>query len=121
MLRILSDFELPGGICHAYSGSLQQAERFIAQGFKLGFGGMLTFERSSRLRKLAGTLPVESLVLETDAPDMPGVAHRYTRNSPAYLPEVLQVMARLRDRPEDELAGQLLANSRGVLALTQTA
>jgi len=59
-----------GGTAHAFNGSLQQAEQYIELGFKLGFGGMLTYERSSKLRKLASELPLESIVLETDAPDM---------------------------------------------------
>ena len=59
-----------GGIIHAFSGSLQQAERFIALGFKLGFGGAVTFERAQRLRRVLVSVPLEAIVLETDSPDM---------------------------------------------------
>ena len=59
------------GIAHAFNGSLVQAQAFVSLGFKLGFGGALTFERALQLRRLASQLPLDALVLETDAPDMP--------------------------------------------------
>ena len=71
MLSLLKKNRVKGGICHAFNGSFQQAQQYIDLGFKLGFGGMLTYERSTRLRKLAAGLPIDSIVLETDAPDMP--------------------------------------------------
>lgn len=110
---------VPGGIVHAFNGSPQQAQQYLALGFKLGFGGMLTFARSSRLRALATTLPLEALVLETDAPDMSGAAHRGERNSPAFLPEVLQALAQLRGQDADYLAEQTSHNARQVLDLTR--
>jgi TatD DNase family protein len=100
-----------GGIAHAFNGSRQQAEQYIALGFKLGFGGMVTYERSSKLRTLAVELPLESLVLETDAPDMSPVSHHGERNSPEYLPEVLQVLAGLRDMDVELLAYKLTNNT----------
>ncbi|MEN8168797.1 MAG: TatD family hydrolase [Pseudomonadota bacterium] len=106
-----------GGIAHAFNGSRQQAEQYIELGFKLGFGGMLTFERSSKLRALAAGLPLESLVLETDAPDMSPVAHRGQRNSPEYLPETLYTLAGLRGMDAEKLAVVLLANTREILHL----
>ena len=120
MLRILHGFDHVGGICHAFNGSLQQAEGFIGMGFKLGFGGMLTYERSTRLRRLASELPLDALVLETDAPDMPGAAHRYGRNSPAWLPEVLESLADLRNEDRQTLGKTLLTNSRAALGLAHT-
>jgi TatD DNase family protein len=95
------------GIAHAFNGSDVQAQEFIRLGFKLGFGGALTYERALRLRHLAQTVPLESLVLETDAPDMP--PHwLYTtaqdrvggatqgRNEPCELPRIAEVLAQLR-------------------------
>ena len=117
MLQTLRRFDLAGGICHAFNGSLQQAERYIDMGFCLGFGGMLTFERSNHLRRLAAELPLDAVVLETDAPDMTVAAHRFERNSPAYLPDVLAALAGLRREPAGELAAQTTANVRRVLAL----
>ncbi len=104
-----------GGIAHAFNGSRQQAQQYIDLGFKLGFGGMVTYERSSKLRQLAAELPLASLVLETDAPDMTPSAHHGGRNSPEYLPEVLQALAALRGMGAQELAERLLVNSRELL------
>jgi TatD DNase family protein len=95
------------GIAHAFSGSLQQAQAFIALGFKLGFGGALTYERANRLRQLATELPLESIVLETDAPDMPphwlyttaeqrANGEPQGRNEPGELPRIAQELAVLR-------------------------
>jgi len=118
-LKLLRRFRLPrGGICHAFNGSLQQARQYIDLGFKLGFGGMLTHERSHKLHRLARELPLEALVLETDAPDMPPASHRGQRNSPEYLPEVLQTLARLRVQDATEIAAQTTANAIDLLELT---
>jgi TatD DNase family protein len=117
MLNTLRRFRLAGGFCHAFNGSRQQADRYLEMDFRLGFGGMLTYERSSRLRGLAADLPLEAIVLETDAPDMTVASHRYQRNSPAYLPEVLATLAEIRGTPEEALATRTTANARGVLGL----
>ena len=102
---------------HAFNGSLQQANQYIDIGFKLGFGGMLTYKRSSKLRKLARDLPVEAIVLETDAPDMTVASHHGERNSPEYLPEVLASLSEVRQQPMDELAVLTSQNARDVLRL----
>lgn len=118
VLATLKRLKFPhGGIAHAFNGSLPQAQQYIALGFKLGFGGMLTYERSSKLRQLARELPLQAIVLETDAPDMTPAAHHGERNSPEYLPEVLQVLAMLRGMDAAALAAQLLANTRETLQL----
>jgi TatD DNase family protein len=117
MLNTLRRYRLKGGICHAFNGSLQQADRYIEMGFCLGFGGMLTFERSNHLRRIAAQLPLEVIVLETDAPDMTVASHRFERNSPAYLPEVLETLAGLRGIPQDEVAAQTSHNARRLLGL----
>lgn len=108
-----------GGIAHAFNGSMQQAQRYIDMGFKLGFGGTMTFERSTKIRELARSLPLESIVLETDAPDMTVASHQGERNSPEYLPECLQALSQIRNLPEEELARQLEINSRAVLNLNE--
>ncbi len=117
MLRLLRDAKVVGGIAHAFNGSLEQARRYLDLGFKLGFGGMLTFERSSRLRRLARELPIEAIVLETDAPDLTVASHRFERNSPEYLPEVLAALAQVRDSAPEQIAAQTTANARAVLGL----
>jgi len=117
VLSALKRIPVRGGIAHAYNGSLQQAAVYEQLGFKLGFGGMLTYTRSSKLRALAAALPVDSLVLETDAPDLTVVQHRGERNSPEYLPYCLAALAEVRAESPDELARQTTANARAVLGL----
>lgn len=104
-----------GGIAHAFNGSRQQAEQFIALGFKLGFGGVASFERARKIRKLARELPLESIVLETDAPDLPPASRYGQRNSPEYLPEILQVIAQLRDLPPEVVAEHTTRNAIEVM------
>ena len=106
-----------GGIAHAFNGSIQQAQQYISLGFKLGFGGMLTFERSTKLRSLAKQLPLESIVLETDSPDMTVVQHRGERNSPEYLPYVLEALADIRDESMRFIAAQTTMNVKTLLKL----
>ena len=109
-----------GGIIHAFNGSLQQAEKLIDLGFKLGFGGMLTYEKSAKLRNLAKQLPIDAIVLETDAPDMTGASHQGERNSPEYLPEVLRAVAEIRQQPEEYLAEKIYDNSLLILGIKKS-
>ena len=126
LLKGLREVPVQGGIAHAFNGSLQQAQAFIALGFKLGFGGALTYERALHLRRLALELPLEALVLETDAPDMPPHWLYRTaqeraqglpqgRNAPAELPRIAAVLAGLRQLPLDALAQAHWANAGAAL------
>jgi len=117
MLSILKRMRVRGGIAHAFNGSLHQAAEYAGLGFKLGFGGMLTFERSSKLRALAKAVPFESIVLETDAPDMTVAQHRGERNSPEYLPFCLAALAEARETDPQAIARQTTANAVEVLGL----
>ena len=117
VLATLKRVRVCGGICHAFNGSLQQASLYQELGFSFGFGGMLTFERSTKLRALAKALPVESIVLETDAPDMTVMQHRGERNSPEYLPYCLAALAEVREEDAEELARITTENAREVLNL----
>lgn len=117
VLATLKRIRVRGGFAHAFNGSLQQAQQYIDLGFKLGFGGMLTFERSNKLRGLAKALPLDALVLETDAPDMTVASHLGERNSPEYLPECLQVLAELRDVEPAVIAQATTRNAETVLGL----
>lgn len=117
VIALLRKHPVKGGIVHAFNGSIQQADKYMELGFKLGFGGMLTYERSRKLRALAKALPVTALVLETDAPDMTVASHQGGRNSPEYLLECLQALTDVRDESIDTLAQQSTANARQVLCL----
>ncbi len=104
-----------GGIAHAFNGSRQQADQFIAMGFKLGFGGTATFAGSRRIRALAASLPLEAIVLETDAPDIPPAWLDRGRNAPAELPRIAAVLAELRGSTLDEIALATSSNAHAVL------
>ena len=103
ILQQLRRTPVRGGIAHAFNGSAQQAQGFIALGFKLGFGGAMTFSGSTRIRQLAATLPLEALVLETDAPDMAPAWGQGARNVPANLPRYAALLAELRGITAEEV------------------
>lgn len=122
LLKALRELPVAGGIAHAFNGSLQQAEAFIGLGFKLGFGGAMTYDRALQLRRLAVDLPGEALVLETDAPDIPPhwlyttAAEREAgapqgRNAPGELPRIAAVLAGLRGEPLAQWAQQVRDNT----------
>lgn len=104
ILKYLRRVTPTGGIAHAFNGSFQQAQEFIRLGFKLGFGGAMTFTRALQIRRLAAQLPEESLVLETDAPDIAPAWVHPGRNSPEQLPRIGQVLADLRETSSDKIA-----------------
>jgi len=114
------------GIAHAFNGSAQQAQSFIDLGFKLGFGGAVTYERALQLRRLAASLPLDAIVLETDAPDMPphwlyktaeqrAAGEPQSVNSPAELPRIAAVLAELRGLSVAELAAATTRNALAAL------
>ena len=117
LIVLLTKFNLCGGIAHAFNGNFQQANKLIDLGFKLGFGGMLTYERSTKLRKLAENLPLSSIVLETDSPDLTVFKHHGERNSPAYLPYILESLAEVRNETMEEITEQVYTNSLQVFAM----
>lgn len=104
ILKYLRRIAVPGGIAHAFNGSFQQAETLIELGFKLGFGGAMTFTRALQIRRLATQLPLESIVLETDAPDIAPAWLHPQRNSPEQLPAIGKVLAQLRRLELTEIA-----------------
>jgi TatD DNase family protein len=136
-LRMARDFELPvlmhvrrsqdqvlkhvrqirpaGGIAHAFNGSFQQAQMYIDLGFKLGFGGAMTFTRALQIRRLATTLPLDAIVLETDAPDISPAWIHPARNSPEQLPAIGALLAELRGLSVQEVADATRRNALAAL------
>lgn len=124
-LRMARDFQLPvlmhvrrsqdqvlkhvrqirqvGGIAHAFNGSFQQAKIYIDLGFKLGFGGAMTFTRALQIRRLATTLPIESIVLETDSPDISPAWVHPAVNTPENLPDIGRALAEMRDMDSGDI------------------
>jgi TatD DNase family protein len=125
LLKHLRLIKVSGGIAHAFNGSEQQALAFVNLGFKLGFGGTLTFERALQIRRLAQTLPMSAIVLETDAPDIPPawlyrtVEQRaqgeIARNEPAEVPRIAEVLAQLRGMTLQDVSEATNANARQAL------
>ena len=105
------------GVVHSFSGSRQQAEKLWELGFLLGLGGPVTHERANRLRTLAATMPLEFLLLETDAPDQPDSGIRGERNEPARLAVVCEAIAALRGVPVADVAAATTANACRLFAL----
>jgi TatD DNase family protein len=120
---------VPGGIAHAFNGSAQQAKAFLDLGFKLGFGGAMTFERALQIRRLASSLPEDAIVLETDAPDIPPSwlyrpeAARRTlgraRNEPAMLPRIAETLATLRHCEREAVQAMSTRNALAALPRLQ--
>jgi len=114
-----------GGIAHAFNGSAQQAAGFVELGFKLGFGGAMTFERALQIRRLAAELPAEAIVLETDAPDIPPQwlyrtaeqrrRGERSRNEPGELPRIAQTLCELRGWILEEAARRSTDNALSAL------
>lgn len=118
VLRELRKYKVGGGIAHAFNGSRQQADEFIRLGFKLGFGGAMTWQRALKIRELAATLPVDSIVLETDSPDIPPEwVGNQGRNEPAELPRIAAVLAGLRGMSVAELSERTIVNTRAALRI----
>lgn len=126
LLKTLRAKPVVGGIAHAFNGSVQQAKAFIDLGFKLGFGGALTYERALKLREMAASLPLESIVMETDAPDIQphwiyttaedrAAGIPQGRNSPEQLPRIAHEVARLRAMSPQALAQATCRNARAAL------
>jgi TatD DNase family protein len=137
-LKIARDFDLPvlmhvrrsqdvvlkharqirpaGGIAHAFNGSFQQAQGYIDLGFKLGFGGAMTFTRALQIRRMATELPLEAIVLETDAPDISPSWIHPGRNSPDQIPRIGNVLAELRGISVEEVALATTANAKAALS-----
>ena len=115
ILKQLRRIGVPGGIAHAFNGSRQQADEFIKLGFVLGFGGAMTYPRAARIRELAATLPLEAIVLETDAPDIPPAWIAGGRNAPDQLPRIAAELAALRNLPVADIIAATSNNARRVL------
>lgn len=106
-----------GGVVHAFSGSLQQAQYFTELGFAVGFGGGATYDRARKLRTILQTLPLEWVVLETDAPDIPPCFARGENNTPFNLFRIAEILADVLQMPVQELAAQTTRNANRLFRL----
>ncbi|WP_251359327.1 TatD family hydrolase [Kangiella sp. TOML190] len=106
-----------GGIVHAFNGSIQQAERYIDLGFKLSFGGAITYPNAVKLKKLVTELPLESMVLETNSPDMKPANSRKAYNTPFQIFDVFNEVCKLRQESADDIARITCQNSKQILRI----
>ena len=114
-IATLKRFRLPrGGVIHAFAGSHEEAREYLRLGFRLGLGGAPTWPQALRLRKVVAQLPLEAIVLETDAPDMAPAMYAGLRNSPEHLPAICTALAELRGETPEALAA---ASSRNAAEL----
>lgn len=105
------------GVVHSFSGSEEQARQLFKLGFHIGIGGPVTYERARRLRRIVAAMPIEWLLLETDAPDQPDAFHRGQRNEPARLPIIHDCVAQLRGVASADIALATSSNARRLFAL----
>jgi len=105
------------GVVHSFGGSAEQAQQLHALDFLIGLGGPVTYDRAQRLRRLAAAVPLQQLLLETDAPDQPDASIRGQRNEPARLRTVLETIAALRDAPAAAIAAHTTDNARRLFGL----
>lgn len=119
---ILALRRFPGlrGVVHSFAGSAQQAERLYGMGFMLGIGGPITYPRAKRLRRLVAGMPIEFLLLETDAPDQPNAGHQGMRNDPVRMLETLRIVAEVRGESPGAVAAATTANARRLFGLPAT-
>ncbi|WP_346798166.1 TatD family hydrolase [Halomonas sp. Bachu 37] len=116
----LKQLDLPaGGLIHAFTGSPEQAEKFIELGYKVGLGGSVTYERAQRVRRMVATLPDDGYVLETDSPDMPLCGYQGQRNEPARIAQVAAVVAELRHQSVEQVAADSTANAKRLFRLEE--
>ena len=108
------------GVVHSFSGSEEQAQQLWKLGFCLGFGGPITYPRANRLRRIAATMPLEFLLLETDSPDQPLHGHQGQRNEPALLADVCRCAAELRGVQPETIAEATTRNCERLFRLPST-
>ncbi|MFU2089350.1 TatD family hydrolase [Avibacterium avium] len=102
------------GVVHGFSGSYEQAKRFVDLGYKIGVGGVITYARANKTREAIKRLPLDSLLLETDSPDMPVFGFQGQPNRPMHVRETFKVLCELRAESPDEIEARIWGNSVGV-------
>ncbi|MBL4623204.1 MAG: TatD family hydrolase [Immundisolibacteraceae bacterium] len=117
VIHLLSRYSGARGVVHRFDGSLQQAQQLIEMGFFIGVAAGITFPRQRRLRQVIAQLPVTSLLLETDAPDLPPAGSSGSLNQPSLLPKIADVLAELLASTRAEVAAQTSENSRKLFGI----
>ncbi|WLQ14082.1 TatD family hydrolase [Hahella aquimaris] len=111
LVKLVKESGVKCGVVHAFSGSYEEGMQFVRLGLKLGVGGVITYDRAQKTRKAISRLPLESLLLETDAPDMPLCGRQGRRNSPELIPLVFSVLCALREEAPERISDTILQNT----------
>lgn len=117
VIQCLKKFKGVHGMIHSYSGSLEQAEQLIDLGFYISLSASITYKSAKKIRRVAKRIPLQHLLLETDAPDQTDEKHRGRRNEPAFLNNTLNALASLRAESEEHIARQTTENARKLFGL----
>lgn len=113
-MKIVEEFPSVTGVFHCYSGSLEMAKWLIERGWYIGFGGVLTFKNARKALEVAGNIPLERIVLETDCPYMAPEPFRGRRNDPGKLYRVAEKLAQLRGMTMEEVQAITLENGKAL-------
>ncbi len=117
VLRAIKKRPSLSGMMHSFSGSIEVAKQFIDAGFYISLGAVLTFEKAVKIRKLAQQLPLDALLVESDAPDQSGLKHHKQRNEPAYIVETIKTIAELKNITEEEVSAASQDNAISLFSL----
>jgi len=117
VLQMLRKFNGLRGMMHSYSGSYEQARQLMDMGFYLSFGGAITYDRATRLHSMIRKLPLDQLLIETDAPDQPDSSHQGEANEPAYIDSVIARLQQLLQIDRDSIIDATTANARRLFGI----
>lgn len=112
------DGDYAPGVLHCFTGTMDEAKEVIKRGFYLSFSGIVTYKKSDQLREVAKMIPLERLLIETDAPFLAPQSKRGKRNEPAYVREVAEVIAAVKNVTLAQLAEITTANAKRLFSLT---
>ena len=113
-LKMVRESGPENGVVHAFSGSYEQGKAWVEQGYYLGVGATITYQRAKKTRDAIARLPLSSMVLETDSPDMPVCGFQGQRNQPERLIPILEALATLKSCSTEQVA-RITYNNTGVL------
>ncbi|MGJ7095063.1 TatD family hydrolase [Vibrio hannami] len=120
LIKVLKQHPLKNsGVIHGFTGSAHQAQEFIKLGLYIGVGGSITYERANKTRNAIASIPLSSIVLETDAPDMPVSGYQGTPNYPKHIKEILKSLILLRKECEQTVASMVFVNSKRLFRICE--
>ncbi|GAA5111339.1 metal-dependent hydrolase [Orbus sasakiae] len=112
LYRLLKQVKLPdSGVIHGFSGSYEEALQFIRLGYSIGVGGVISYPRANKTRNAISRIPLSSIVLETDAPDMPLCGLQGQPNRPENITKIFEILTTLRIEPPSQILNTILTNT----------